>query len=469
VLPKKIREVYMTINNSSFTVQANQTWQLAGIDIPVGVPVMVNYQTGEWTANPDSNGGVLYNANGAPGLIVPSSKTSYPLSGAQEGALVGRVGDTGSPFVIGDGPTSIPVGDTGQLQLVINDDLTGTYGAGLTDNRGSITVFIYAANTTPDLTVPLVHDPAQASPGLPSSSQLGPLEHFIGTWTNQTLVGATKGGPDAPYSYNVMPLPQVDPSSPDGYILKNFSYFEELTFSAIHGAAPNRSGTGTQTPNVLFYEQRVYFADGPNKDALVHAENGSLLFIQDNLQLLGPYGNGTAPGIGNQTVENSVAPSQDFSVVKQVSVPHGNSILAPGDMSTGTSSPTIPTISTLPPPSVNSAQYLDQNPVSNPNARYAVNPNQALVDALSVNSPTSFIALNVSSANGSGAVTNIGFENANAKVTQYACTYWLEAFSGSENYTQLQYSQNISMQINVNGEPIVFPHVTTNTMTKVQS
>jgi hypothetical protein len=89
-------------------------------------------------------------------------------------------------------------------------------------------------NTTPDLSRPLVLDPAQDSPGIPLD-QLGPLKHLLGTWANKNLPGTERGGPESPYSYNVMPLPQVDPSTPTGYILKNSSYYEELTFTAIHG------------------------------------------------------------------------------------------------------------------------------------------------------------------------------------------------------------------------------------------
>ena len=43
---------------------------------------------------------------------------------------------------------------------------------------------------------------------------VGPLEYLVGTWTNQNLSGSMKGDSQTPYSYNVMPLPQVDPSSP---------------------------------------------------------------------------------------------------------------------------------------------------------------------------------------------------------------------------------------------------------------
>ena len=54
-----------------------------------------------------------------------------------------------------------------------------------------------------------------------------------------------------------------------------------------------------------------------------------LLFLTDEKQVLA-YGNGDQPGLGDLTVQNSVPPTQQFNIVKQVSVPHGNSILAPG-------------------------------------------------------------------------------------------------------------------------------------------
>jgi len=69
-------------------------------------------------------------------------------------------------------------------------------------------------------------------------------------------------------------------------------------------------------------------------------------------------------------------------------------------------------------------------------------------------------------------VTNIGFEQQHCDVLQYYATYWLEALGGSDDYTQLQYSQTIMMQIPIalsgSSEPsIVFPHITANKLTKV--
>jgi hypothetical protein len=69
----------------------------------------------------------------------------------------------------------------------------------------------------PDLSQPLIHEPKQAHPTT-SADKLGPLQGLVGTWTSQKLKNGAKGGPEEPYSYCVMVLPQVDRSSPDGYI-----------------------------------------------------------------------------------------------------------------------------------------------------------------------------------------------------------------------------------------------------------
>ena len=160
-------------------------------------------------------------------------------------------------------------------------------------------------------------------------------------------------------------------------------------------------------------------------------------------------------------------PTQQFNIIKQVSVPHGNSILAAGIFQEQTGAPQIPAVSSLP-TGVPTAQYAQIDAVSNPNPSYTLNPNQALADALLIAPVTNFIALNVSSSNGGGAVTNIGFEQQHADVDMYSCTYWLEALNNSGEFTQLQYSQTIQMRLPIAGEMRSFPHITTNTLTKVQ-
>jgi hypothetical protein len=127
----------------STVLQANQAWQSTGITLVQGAcaTLTVSRTSGTWTADPNTNNGQLYDANGCPGVVVPAGRTSFPIVGVQMGALVGRIGG-GTPFLVGDGPLIIDSTTAGLLELCINDDLTGAYGAGLTDNSGSITVEI---------------------------------------------------------------------------------------------------------------------------------------------------------------------------------------------------------------------------------------------------------------------------------------------------------------------------------------
>jgi hypothetical protein len=311
--------------------------------------------------------------------------------------------------------------------------------------------------SAPDLSQPLIHEPAQ-TPAAPTTA-LGPLEHFVGTWTNQNIGNTGKGDPSSPFSYNVMPLPQD--SNPDGFILKNFTYFEELTFSSIHGNAPNRGGNGTEVCNTLFYEQRVYFAEGPDRESLVHAENGSLLYLTAREQFEGPYGDTPVP---NAQVPN-VGPN---NIIKQVSVPHGNSILAPGTFVHGNRFPNPGSVNTLP-AGVNPHQYKTVS-VGNPSLKYTSNPNQQLQDALDALGVSGgvlnkTIELTLSSKTGSGNVANINFEKEWANVTDYDCRYFLIAFNGDE-FNTLMYTQTIMMDLQVKGQIVQFPHVTCNFLTR---
>src|SRR5688572_20185848 len=77
----------------------------------------------------------------------------------------------------------------------------------------------------PELSQPLINEPEQACP-TEQLDTVGALQLLAGTWTNQPLANGL-GGPDNPYSYHLMVLPQQDPSSPEGFILKNMQYYEE--------------------------------------------------------------------------------------------------------------------------------------------------------------------------------------------------------------------------------------------------
>ena len=150
--------------------------------------------------------------------------------------------------------------------------------------------------------------------GAPKTQDLGRLARLIGNWSCPSGRGAM--------GYSVMPLPTDDHAL--GYINKNHPYFEEMTFTA-PGIAANRGGTWAQQCAVITYEQRVFFANSPSNNTLVHFENGLWLNVGTfTHQTKGAYaGSGNVPSTGP-------APTSENPIVKQVSVPHGNSILATG-------------------------------------------------------------------------------------------------------------------------------------------
>lgn len=304
----------------------------------------------------------------------------------------------------------------------------------------------------PDFAIPLLaQGGGDCNPDL--LAKLGPLAGLIGTWVSAKTNG-----------YNVMPIPQA--TAPNGFILKNFPYYEVTTFSAIQGKVANRGGRDEQDCYTLFYEQRVFFAEGPQANQLVHAENGTWLNL-----ITGPQGQGplnTPPNIPSPPVPNPIPP-QDPSrqIVKQVSVPHGNSILAMGSVTVYDGAPQIPDVSTLP---IGAPDGFDvpygPNVPTNPN----VNPNIVLKGALSALETLGIGVLrthqiSVDSAN-QGGVTNIPYIKQHTNVTRFTNNLWLEELSNGQ--LLLQYSQIINLEFAVaKGTRYVFPHIVANTLTKV--
>src|SRR5687768_4671015 len=317
---------------------------------------------------------------------------------------------------------------------------------------------------SPDLSLPLINEPEQACPTAQLDA-VGLLQLLVGTWTNQPYANG-QGGPDSPYSYNLMVLPQTseEPSSPQGYILKNMQYYEEITFSPIHGNAANRGGMGVQVCNPLFYEQRIYISEAsgtPATNTLVHAENGAWLVLTSSDQFAGPYSTG-------EKVPGSEPPTGYPTLVKQISVPHGNSVLAIGEMPTQQVSG-APIISPPPqvlPHGVDTSPYTTDS-VGNPNIHFTANPNLPLNNALTAAQVGQYIMFQVDSSGPAGQVTNIGFEQQHADVMQYSATYWLEALEGGTEFNQLQYTQTIMLRIPIDGQDVLFPHITCNTLTRV--
>lgn len=129
--PASITIALMSGADVAMTVAANQKWQKTNVFVNAGKTLAVSYLRGSWTANPQDNNGENYSPNGLP--IV--AKPGYAMPGQNEGALIGRIGS--DVFLIGSS-VSHAVINSGELELCINDDLCQIYGAGFTDNKGSV-------------------------------------------------------------------------------------------------------------------------------------------------------------------------------------------------------------------------------------------------------------------------------------------------------------------------------------------
>ncbi|MGA7158784.1 MAG: heme-binding protein [Acidobacteriaceae bacterium] len=344
-------------------------------------------------------------------------------------------------------------------------------------------------------------------------------QQLVGTWSNQDFgtdsKGKPAGGPENPLSYNIMPIPQT--SDPDGYILKNFKYHERLKFNgtdatttlAIAADAPNRGGLVSQNCRALFYEQQVMFAEGPGVNTVVHVENGAWLWVPRFVQQDGPY----AANVNAEQVQDSLQQPSDVSIAKQISIPHGNSILALGGFDTQAEpggegvcrrqpmikgSPVVPDApspyptpsiaienpAAPPPPTLISnlnvgARYTTKlinspgNPTNfqNPHPLLTQCPNRPLQEAVKIIAPESYMHWSVTTEagqHGKGVVTNIPFERAVSNVTAYFADYWM-LFKGKKRY--LAYTQTILMVLTIynratkRNETYTFPHVTCNTVT----
>lgn len=114
-------------------IQAKVAWQDTGLQVTGTQNTQITFLSGSWRFNPS------YPACGPAGNPALIAKSYYTLPGKPEGALIGRIGD--QVFLVG-AQYRVPAGWAGNLQLCINDDLTGHYGAGLADNTGYLTVKI---------------------------------------------------------------------------------------------------------------------------------------------------------------------------------------------------------------------------------------------------------------------------------------------------------------------------------------
>jgi hypothetical protein len=115
-------------------IYAYRDWQSTGVQVHANEAIEIQ-AAGEWLYTP----GEYHGPEGHPRYPAPDF---YPIAGAPGGVLIGKIGESGTPFVVGrnswnssyDGwNASAGRYAEGLLYLRINDDI-------LSDNRGSVAV-----------------------------------------------------------------------------------------------------------------------------------------------------------------------------------------------------------------------------------------------------------------------------------------------------------------------------------------
>ena len=275
-----------------------------------------------------------------------------------------------------------------------------------------------------------------SAPHARQAEKLGPLADLPGTWVGK--------------GFNLISLPDFHDGKP--FRLQLNATVENLAFTPVGGKIPNRGSA--QDDIMLFglsYLQRVSDA---TSDGALHIEPGLWLHVPA-----------------------TAMPSAPASVVRQATIPHGDSLLALGNVidpiSGGpTISPVDSTPTLNPPGAPLGAGYLA--PFSNPplpvgfKAGYVKNLNLALQDALTDQvsqgmSVVRTIVLLVSTSN-SGGILNIPFVTSNANATKLDAIFWIETVKQSDGseFLQLQYTQTVIL----NFLGIDWPHISVATLVK---
>lgn len=230
-------------------------------------------------------------------------------------------------------------------------------------------------------------------------------------------------------------------------------------------------------------------------------ENGAWLWLPRFVQQPGPY----PADIDKESVTEDLYEPTEIMIAKQMSIPHGNSILALGTFDTHSvpdeknkckrkivskikgrpdipdgalpyPMPATPIDNGSPPPTLksnlNACKHYSHKTSSmsnfqNPHPELTRFPNRPLQEAVAIINPDHYMHWYVTTdplpngRNGRGHVINIPFEQQASDVIGYSAAYWL-LFKGKKKY--LAYTQTIPMVLTIKDTKYVFPHITCNTV-----
>lgn len=268
-----------------------------------------------------------------------------------------------------------------------------------------------------------------AAPLQQTASPLGLLAELSGSWFG--------------HGFNLIAVPNKQNNSDFRLILN--ATIEHIQFNSIGSPVPNR-GSSQDDINIfgLTYLQRV-------NDAQTHEG----IHIEPGIWL---------------NVPATTSPAAPASIVRQSTIPHGDSLLAQGTAFSVASGPHISPVSSTPTGSgsaLNRPGYLDTYfrsglPQGMPQA-YVSNMNQALVDAIQGQEIINTVVLQVASIP-VGGIVNIPFITTNANATKMDATFWIETVQRADGtqFMQLQYTQTVIL----NFLDIDWPHISVATLIK---
>jgi len=306
-----------------------------------------------------------------------------------------------------------------------------------------------------------------SAPSAAKDDPLGPLAELPGTWAGR--------------GFNVMGLPVADPNIK--FRVKLNAYQETLTFSDIGAQVPNRANDpnplGKFQPDInLFGVHYLQMIDDLNGEGPLHLETGIWLNV---------------PATTNPVSEPTVA--------RLASIPHGDSVLAPGRAIVVQGGPQIEiadsTPFTLNPTTgarINDtsdpylAPYKNAVPPPGIPAEAVLTPNVLLKAAIAGQNIKKTVVLIVNASpvggiNGSpvtpqpgadGGIVNIPFVVQNANANSMSAIFWIEWVENADggHFLQLQYTQTVILDFPVPGADgktmvnIKWPHVSVATLIK---
>lgn len=328
--------------------------------------------------------------------------------------------------------------------------------------------------------------------GAPPTQVLGPLEQLLGVW-----VGNGTG-------WNMIALPFQDaPAAPAGFkfrVLMN-QYNEELQFTFVDDDVPNRGLTRPGDPTLhddqfvvtLDYQQKIaqimaddqppsVLAGGPGLP--IHHEPGLWLYETNRRSK-------------DDQIKGDQVSEVELDVARLASIPHGNSVLAPGRSEVHRGMPKIPPVSGLPSGRFEDIKTPDydfkSDPYLKPYKHYIDHPfmgnqvppfpgfspadmNEILRFANQGVQIARTTTLTVDSTRKSGGISNLPFSVREAEPVSMKSTFWIQELrrknkDGSPRL-RLQYSQVVMLHFfhpreDEFPERAVWPHISIATLEKV--